>query len=88
MPSIPMYIVEKDLSKISDWLNQNPDIALIESVGKGKYCLYHKLAGSLPLLAKSTDDEDTEIKNPFLGWSELKSGYDEIQSGIERSSNP
>lgn len=91
MAWIPMYIAEKDLPEISNWLNEDPNIALIVSIGKGMwqakenftisnegtYCLYHKLAGSLPLLAKNNDEEDTVIENPFEGWTELRSGFDE-----------
>ena len=90
MAWIPMYVVEKDLPEISNWLNKDPNIALIESIGKGmwqakenfiissegRYCLYHKLAGSLPLVAENIDDKDTAIENPFLGWTELRSGSD------------
>jgi hypothetical protein len=83
-----MYIAREDLDSLSMWLNEENDIAIIESIGVGKwqakdklninssgtYCLYYKPAGPLPLLAASPDDQDEEIPDPFAGWQENRAG--------------
>jgi hypothetical protein len=54
-----MYIAKEDLDSLSIWLDEEDDIAIIESIGVGKwqakdqlninsggtYCLYHKPSG-------------------------------------------
>jgi hypothetical protein len=88
MPWLPMYMVKEDLLGLSLWLSDEKDIAIIESTGEGKwrvkdsftinsngtYCLFHKLAGPLPLLASTSDGQDEEITDPFSGWEEKRTG--------------
>lgn len=90
MAWLPMYLVKEDLDKLSLWLSEEGDIALIESVAKGKwqakdsfviaadgrYCLFHKLSGPLPLLGATYHDPDQEIEDPFRGWQENRAGAD------------
>lgn len=88
-----MYLNEKDLKLLSHWLNQESDIAIIKSIGErqwkafdeisiesaGRYCLYHKKAGPLPLLNKKNLGDDITVKDPFSGWTEIRSGADPTQ---------
>ena len=88
MPWLPLYLAHDDLALISDWLSADEDIALITSTGpsewkavpnfdirlSGRYCLYHKRCGGLPLLTKTGDSPPETILNPFDGWKELRSG--------------
>lgn len=88
MPWLPLFISQDDLKLISDWLAEEEDISLISSIGEGewkaspdfeiktsgRYCLYHKNSGDLPLLAETMDGEDSIIPNPFKGWKERRAG--------------
>ncbi len=90
MPWLPMYLVKDDLDYLSAWLSSEADIAIIVSVGKGKwqakndinlrndgrYCLFHKSCGPLPLLTEKSDGEDEEVLDPFAGWKENRAGAD------------
>jgi len=88
LPWLPLYLSTNDLLMISEWLSNDTDISLITSIGRGKwkavldfdinssgrYCLYHKGCGELPLLAKTVSDENGIVPNPFNGWKELRAG--------------
>ena len=88
MPWLPLYISTDDLTLISNWLSADEDISLITPLGagewqavlrfeireSGRYCLYHKGCGPLPLLSKNENDADSIVLNPFDGWKELRSG--------------
>ena len=88
MPWLPLYISKDDLTLISNWLSSDEDISLIIPISpgewkavlqfdiskSGRYCLYHKGCGELPLLSKNKDDTDKIISDPFDGWKELRSG--------------
>jgi hypothetical protein len=91
LPLIPLYLDKADLHKLSVWLNSEENIAVIQSIGEGrwkafseinleatgKYCLFHTGAGPLPMLI---DDDGvtarTLITDPFRGWNEARSGAD------------
>lgn len=90
LPWLPIYISKDDLTLISSWLSADEDISLITSTGAGKwkathhfeisktgkYCLYHRGCGPLPLLSKTKNEADSLILDPFNGWKELRSGAD------------
>ncbi len=90
MPWLPIYMIDEDLKKLSEWLNSEKEIAIIKSVGRGKwrafdtfsiaeegrYCLFHKFCGPLPLIGKSIDDPISEVEDPFKGWKEKIAGLD------------
>lgn len=88
MPWLPLYIDLQDLETLSSWLNNEPDIAIIESIGEGhwqarsdisiiasgRYCLFHKMSGPLPLLVKNWRGKEAVILDPFAGWREKRTG--------------
>ncbi len=88
MPWLPLYLDHKDLQLSSQWLSSEEDIALIESAGpgdwkavldfeiskSGRYCLFHKNSGPLPLLTANSEEADEVIVDPFKGWSERRAG--------------
>ncbi len=88
MAIIKMYLLNEDLKSLSEFLCAEKDIALIKSVGKGRWqaftdfeitesgrhCLFHSAAGPLPLLAGNHGDPDGVISNPFEGWQENRAG--------------
>ena len=88
LPWLPLYLAYDDLTLISNWLSADEDIALITSTGPsewkavsnfditvtGKYCLYHKRSGGLPLLPKTGNSAPEIIQNPSDGWREQRSG--------------
>lgn len=88
MAWLPTYLNEEDLTKLSEWLSSEKDIAVIQAVSSGRwqafnefeikdsgrYCLFHAGAGPLPLLAENKTDPDEVIPNPFEGWQEKRSG--------------
>ena len=83
-----MYIIEEDLADLSEWLNAEESISLIQSAGEhqwkafsefqisqdGRHCLYHSGGDPLPLLGENPNEENETITNPFEGWSEKRSG--------------
>jgi len=111
-----MYLLDKDVEFLNDWLNQEEEIAFLISDGHKKwiakkeheitadigrqkfgdeydfvipnfveYNLWHVPSGPLPLLdadlggvilkfSKDDWNEDRSVKNPWLGWSEIKTG--------------
>ncbi len=83
-----MYLINEDLENLSEFLCSEKEIALITSVGEGRwqafsdfeitdsgrYCLFHSGAGPLPLLAENREDPDEEVSNPFDGWQEKRAG--------------
>lgn len=91
MSWIPLYIVRKDLERISDWLCAEDDIALITKIGNnhwkaikdfsitepGDYYLYHIPSGPLPLLDEKRRDDGNTISDPFNGWIGRSSGANE-----------
>ncbi len=93
MAWLPMYLIDKDLESLFEFISAEKDIALIKSVGKGRwqaftdfeikdsgrYCLFHTGAGPLPLLVENHGDTDGEITNPFEGWQEKRAGADPSQ---------
>ncbi len=79
----------EDLPRIAAWLDADGDIAQIVSIGEnkwqarnnvelsagGRWCLFHTACGPLPLLAaKNSDEPDSEIADPFAGWTERRPG--------------
>jgi len=90
MPWLPIYVDCQDLEDLSSWLNNEPDIAIIESTGEGcwqarsdisisssgRYCLFHITSGPLPLLVKNWRGKDALILDPFAGWKERRTGSD------------
>lgn len=93
MASIQFYLDRSDLSELSEWLSSEVDIALIESLGEGRwravntfkitasgnYRLFHIPSGPLPLLPNSHDEEKRPIEDPFQGWTECRAGADSTQ---------
>ena len=89
MPSIQFYSTFEDVKRISNWLVAEPNIALIESVGSGKWkakhffeinsvgrkCLFHDQCGPLPLLNSDSDSVGV-VADPFEGWTENRAGAD------------
>jgi hypothetical protein len=102
MAWLPMYLLEKDVEFLNDWLNQEEEIAFLVSDGQKRwiakeehniladigtqlfgdghgflipnfveYELWHVPSGHLPLL---DSNEDGKIDNPWLGWTELRTG--------------
>lgn len=77
-----MYLDSNDLSVLSDWLNNEDDITIIQSTGpnqwqafdeisinsSGRYCFYHKKSGPLPLIEKNSSDKHISIEDPMKGW--------------------
>ena len=90
MPWLPLYIDKTDVGFLSAWLNGEPELAIIQSLGdgrwrasegisiteSGRYCLFHKSSGPLPLIAEMPNLVDGVVKNPFEGWQEKRSGRD------------
>lgn len=88
MAWLPMYMIKDDLKSLSEYLCSEKDIALIQSIGigrwqafsdfeiknSGRHCLFHAGAGPLPLLAENNKDPNQEILNPFGGWQEMLAG--------------
>jgi hypothetical protein len=116
MAWLPMYLLEKDVEFLNDWLNQEEEVAFLisngrkkwiakkehiiipdigtQSIGQGndfsmpnfvEYSLWHILSGPLPLieannggvklkLKKEDWNEDGKIDNPWLGWTEIRTG--------------
>jgi len=93
IPSLKMVLPDEDLKKLFEFLCAEKDIALIKSVGKGRWqafsdfeitnagrhCLFHSAAGPLPLLSKIKEETDGLISNPFDGWKENRAGADPEQ---------
>lgn len=89
MPWLPFYASQNDLPALLSHLNASEEVAFIVSNGPGqwiaiktlkaledgRYCLWHRPGGALPLFrgAKVTPGE---IADPFLGWSEERAGAD------------
>lgn len=90
MPWQPLYIDKTDLLFLSSWLNDEHDLAIIQSIGNGcwkafevfsitedgRYCFFHKSSGPLPLVAEQPSLIDGVIENPFEGWQERRSSRD------------
>ena len=88
MPWLPMYLDHNDLGILSKWLNEEDDISIIRSTGdkewkafdeisinsSGRYCLFHKKSGPLPLLKKNFLGQEMMVKDPFKGWVERRTG--------------
>jgi hypothetical protein len=116
MAWLPMYLLDKDVEFLNDWLNQEEEIAFLISNGQKKwiakkehdilsdigiqlfgdghnfaipnyaeYNLWHIPSGQLPLLnanngavslkfKKEDWDEDGKVGNPWLGWTEIRTG--------------
>lgn len=116
MAWLPMYLLNKDIDFLNDWLNQEEEIAFLVSNGHRKwiaqkehkikadigtqifgdghdfaipnyaeYNLWHIPSGKLPLLDSNRDgvklklgkqdwDENGKIENPWLGWTEIRTG--------------
>lgn len=89
MPWLPLYMDEADTSPLLELLNCDPEVAFIVSMGPAKwiaqkgidsvvdarYCLWHCPSGSLPLVG-GTGVPDGVIRDPWAGWTELRSGAD------------
>ena len=117
MPAIPMYLLDKDVEFLNDWINQEEELAFLVSNGEKrwianrehdmltemkteplpglnlmmpdyrKFALWHIPAGPLPLIEAHTGfvemkfssedwDKDPKIDNPWLGWTEQRTGAD------------
>lgn len=116
MAWLPMYLLDKDVEFLNDWLNQEEEIAFLVSNGHQQwiakkehdiladigtqtfgaghnftvpnfveYNLWHVPSGPLPLLDankgvarlrfdKEDWNEDGKIENPWLGWTEIRTG--------------
>jgi hypothetical protein len=111
-----MYLLDKDIEFLNDWLNQEEEMAFLisdgykkwiakkdrdiiadigtQKVGGGydfgipnyaEYYLWHIPSGPLPLLGENKGgvklkfdkedwNEDGKIDNPWLGWTEIRTG--------------
>jgi len=83
MPWLPMYLDTTDLISLSSWLSNESEISLIKAIGEkqwqacneftinssGRYCLYHRPSGPLPLLKKNWIGQDIMINTnlPYFG---------------------
>jgi hypothetical protein len=89
MPWLPLYVDNADLQQLLSWLNSDEEIAFIVSdgpkrwkavssldkFGRGCYCIWHLPSGPLPLLGLGTI-KDSEVPDPWAGWTELRTGAD------------
>jgi len=89
MPWIPMYLAADDAAPLSAMLNADQEIAFIVADGPkrwkaivglstlpvGRIGIWHVPSGPLPLLAPGRKD-DGQVRNPFSGWNELRTGAD------------
>lgn len=92
MAWLPFYAIADDVLALLAYLNSSTEIAFIVSNGTGKWiaadslaslpdgrhCLWHVPGGPLPLF-RGANESPGEIANPFLGWSEARSGADRSQ---------
>lgn len=90
MPWLPMYLTDPDATVLIDILVQDPEIAFLVSDGPkrwravkdvvaseiDKVALWHVPSGPLPLLASAFEDPDQHVQDPWLGWTEERTGAD------------
>ena len=88
MPWIPLYLTELDASALINMLAQDPEIAFIVHAGPKQWraiksinsknieqiCLWHVPSGPLPLLPAIYGDPVQQVKDPWLGWTERRTG--------------
>ncbi len=90
MPWLPMYLTEPDVSVLVDVLVQDPEIAFLISDGPRRWRavkpieakdiervgLWHVPSGPLPLLRARPKDPIRAVQDPWLGWTEERTGAD------------
>jgi len=88
MAWIPIYLNKSDEKELLNLLNQEDEIAFLISNGENRWkavrslddfpnsriVLWHIPSGKLPLL--NSDDQEEWINEPFLGWTEKRTGND------------
>jgi hypothetical protein len=92
MPWLPFYACFEDLAHLESFLNQSSDVAMIQSVGAGKWrahrpvhlqigrnCLWYVPSGPLPLMAAARGDCLGVIDDPWTEWTEQRQGADPKQ---------
>lgn len=90
MPWIPIYAFKSDYDLLLNRLNEEANMLFIvsdgpqkwkavdslESLPIGRYGIWLKNAGPLPLIGDDPSDLDTEILDPEKGWEEKRTGAD------------
>jgi hypothetical protein len=90
MPWLPLYLFDDDPDVLLAMLNDDPEAAFIVSGGIGRWkavetlptlagkrhAIWHVPSGPLPLLAAVHGDPDSEITDPWRGWTERRASAD------------
>lgn len=90
MPWLPLYLTESDASALIDLLAQDPEIAFlvpdgprrwravkaISANGTNRVGLWHVPSGPLPLLPATHGNPIQLVQDPWLGWTEERTGAD------------
>lgn len=90
MPWLPLYLFGDDPEVLLAMLNDDPEVAFIVADGVGRWkavdtlpvlaetrhAIWHVASGPLPLLAAINGGPDSEVADPWRGWTERRAGAD------------
>jgi hypothetical protein len=85
MPWLRLYMIDDDVEQLCRMLDEDPEIALIRSAGKGRWkaqrnvptlhdgqhALWHIPSGPIELEDTKPKSKPKKVKDPFAGWKEI-----------------